>query len=232
MASNRIKRMLREARIFLLACSCVSWLLAISQDKQTPAPDLKGTMVGENIYTNQALGMTITLPGAWQPFTKDLQQQAGLKTEKAGPEPGCRGPLCGEPAINISIISKSVVSKSDSVPIGVIFLQAFKLSAPYLDRKRYPLIKFAESMTKGSMNGSGWLISSNLAAMQLGGRPAYRLLVHAPKPGGYEAKGFGYVAESNGYVFLMLGTAVDIFPEIPPKLQAAMEELKFDAPGK
>jgi hypothetical protein len=224
--------MLRKAKIFLLACSCAPWLLAISQDKQTPAPDLKGTMVGENIYTNPALGMTITLPGAWQPFTKDLQQQVGLKPDEAGPERACRGPLCGEPAINISVISKSAVSESDSAPIGAIFLQAYKLSAPYLDRKRYPLIKFAEAMTKGNMEGSGWIISGDLTPMRLGERPAYRLLIHAPKPGGYEAKGFCYVTESNGYVFLILGSAVDVFPEIPPKLQAAMEGLKFDAPAK
>jgi hypothetical protein len=223
--------MLRESKIFILACCYVPLVLAACQDKRSPTSDLKGTIVGENIYNNPALGMTITLPGTWQFFTKDLQQQAGLKTEKATPEPDCRGALCGGPDIDIALISKSAISKSGSIPIGAIFLQAYKLSAPYLDRKRYPLILIAKGMARDSLNGSPWLISADLAYIQLGGKPAYRLLVHEPKPGGYENKGFGYVAESNGYVFLMIGTAAGIIPEIPPKLQAAIEGLKFSAPS-
>jgi hypothetical protein len=55
----------------------------------------------------------------------------------------------------------------------------------------------------------------------LGGRPAYRLLVHDSHT--ITAKGFLYVADSNGQVFMLLGVAMSD----PEKLQSAMENLKF-----
>jgi len=59
------------------------------------------------------------------------------------------------------------------------------------------------------------------APISLGGRPAYRLLVHNSHT--ITAKGFIYVADSNGPVFMLLGIAMSD----PERLQTAMENLKF-----
>jgi hypothetical protein len=54
-----------------------------------------------------------------------------------------------------------------------------------------------------------------------GGRPAYRLLIHHKRT--TTAKGFLYVADSNGQVFMLLGTAL----WRPEELQSALERISF-----
>jgi hypothetical protein len=89
---------------------------------------------------------------------------------------------------------------------------------------------FADAMTTGSLVGSDWIVSGELTGIQLDGKLAYRLLVHKPEPIG-EGKGFGYVAESNGYVFLLIGTVPDIHPEYPKELQASLETMQLGRAG-
>ena len=60
-----------------------------------------------------------------------------------------------------------------------------------------------------------------LEPIQLDGRPAYRLIVHHKRT--TTARGFVYVADSNGRVFMLLGTAMSE----PEKLQSAMEKMTF-----
>lgn len=80
-------------------------------------------------------------------------------------------------------------------------------------------------MTLGSL-GENWVPAGELTAIQLGGRPAYRLIVHHRHK--VTAKGFVYVADSNGRVFMLLGTAM----AEPEKLQSAIENMTFTAPTR
>lgn len=194
---------------FLLVSLCLfSSLCAHPQNKQ-PSPDLQGRMVSESIYENLALGLTITLPGSWHlpPHSATL----------SAPDPSCTGPLCGNPEINVAIESKP---ESDSH--YKVFLAGYRLPAQYLNRNRYPLKWFAGIMMADSL-GSDLAPIEKQTAIQLDGRPAYRLL--AARPGETTARALGYVSESNGYVFLLVGAA----PMSPQTLLSAIEALKFQS---
>lgn len=181
----------------------------------------KGQLAGKNVYTNPALSMTISLPGEWQFFDKDAQQRAGVAKEERQQDPACRGPFC-RMEIDVALISL----QPGQAPHGAIFLIAYKLPSEYLDRCRYPLKRFADAMTTDSLGGTEWIISGELTPIVLDKKAAYRLLVHKPVPGG-ESKGFGYVGESNGYAFLLIGTVPDILPDFPRQLQEALEHLQL-----
>jgi hypothetical protein len=75
-------------------------------------------------------------------------------------------------------------------------------------------------MSLGSLGGN-WIPEGELTPIQLGERPAYRLIVHNKNIP--TAKGLLYVADSNGQVFMMLGTAM----KEAGALQSAMEKLTF-----
>ena len=106
-----------------------------------------------------------------------------------------------------------------------VYLTAYKLSAEYQNRERHPLRKFPEIMSVGSM-GRHWVSEGELTAIQLVGKPAYRLIVHNKETP--TAKGFLYVADSNGRVLMLLAVAMSD----PEQLQMAVEHLKFTSPGK
>jgi hypothetical protein len=209
----------------LLFCAAIVLLLPLQASDNADSSKM-GQLVGKNVYTNPALSMTISLPGEWQFFDKDAQQRLGVGKQEPPQDPACRGPFC-RMEIDVALISL----QQGQAPRGAIFLIAFKLPSEYLDRRRYPLKKFAEAMTTNSLGGTDWIISGELTPMELDKRPAYRLLVHKPVPGG-QGKGFGYVAESNGYAFLLVGTVPDIVTDYPRQLQDALEAMKLKADVK
>lgn len=189
--------------------------------KELPAN--KGNLVGQNLYYNPALGMSLSLPGAWQFFdrtaysTPEQKQHEKEMFEKA--RATCQGALCGPVEIDVSL-----QSPWGGPPKYAIYLSAHKLASEYQDRSLHPLRKFAEVMSLGSL-GNNWIPDGELTSIDLGGRPAYRLIVHNSHT--TAAKGFLYVADSNGQVFMLLGVAMSE----PATLQSALEGLRFtDSP--
>lgn len=75
-------------------------------------------------------------------------------------------------------------------------------------------------MSLGSLGGK-WITEGDLTLIQLDGKPSYRLLVHSRTT--TTAKGFLYVGDSNGRVFMLVGTATSD----PARLQTAIENMKF-----
>jgi len=198
--------MRRCKRLFVTVLFCFSFFsLSWTQEKES-SPDSRGAISEENSYTNPALGMTISLPGDWR-----LLQM----TTETPNDPVCTGPLCGSPDINAVL-----ESKPGSNPSYRLYLSGWKLSAQYLNRNRYPLKWFAGIMLEGSM-GSDLVALEKQTALQLDGKPAFRLL--AAGHGESTPRVLGYVSEARGYVFLLVGAA----PSAPHPLQSAIEALKF-----
>ena len=201
-------------------CLCVSLAFL----GQTPEPkeltENKGSIEGENTYVNPALKLKILLPGAWHFFDRTMYSTPESKQkDKEMIERNraiCQGPLCGDAEIDVALQTVTPF-------VHAIFLTAHQLSSEYQNRQRHPLKRFAEVMGLNSL-GDGWVPEGELTAIQLGGRPAYRLLVHHKQT--VTAKGFLYVADSNGRVFMLLGTAMSQ----PEKLQTAIENMTFTNP--
>ena len=172
------------------------------------AQAVQGYITGGDIYKNHALGMTIMLPGVWElmPGT----------AKKAPADTSCRGPLCGAPEIDVTLQQKAPTSTHYK-----IFIAGYKLPRLYQDRQRYPLQRLAGVMLQGSMNGSGLTPMGPQESIRLDGKTAYRLL--AGHPGDQIAKAVGYVAETNGYIFLIVLAA----PSSPDQLTAAIEKMSL-----
>jgi len=186
-----------------------------SQDKET-----KGSIVDGNVYRNPALDLTLALPGEWQFLDEQGRDQAEGRTSKKPNTQACQGPLCGDPEINVALTRSPEDAASSS---STIFLAAFKLAPEYLDRGHYPLRHFAEVMLPGSSGKSGLVSNGDLSAIQLGGRPAYRLLLRDASA--QAPKEVGYVTESNGYMILLVGAAEP--SSQLADLQTAIENLRF-----
>ena len=178
--------------------------LVYPQDNPSPKV-LRGSIARGNTYENPALGMKIALPGS-------LGLQPG-EGRKPAPHSDCRGPLCGNPEIDVTI-----ATTPGSIPAYRIFLAGYKLRPPYLDRKHYPLEKLAGVMMTGSLGGSGLVPIGTQTEVRLGGKQGYRLLVG--RPGENVTRAFGYVSESNGYIFLLVGSALE-----PTTLESAIEAM-------
>jgi hypothetical protein len=182
-------------------------------------PENKGSITRGNTYHNPALNMTLTLPGEWHFFDRTMYSLAESKQKEKEmldrARATCKGALCGPVEIDVALQSPSAPP-----PVYAIFLTAHKLSDEYQNREHHPLKEFAEIMSLGSL-GDNWVAEGNLTAIQFGGRPAYRLIVHHKR--NTTAKGFLYVADSNGQVFLLLGTAL----KGPEELQLALEKISF-----
>jgi hypothetical protein len=200
-------------RFTVLAVLFLTLASAAQNDKSSP--DKKGRFVDENTYNNPALGMTLKLPGAWEFLTQQVKKDMGVE-EKHAVDTSCTGPLCR------SAIDVSLITKAEPVATASIFLLAYKLEPQYLDRRRYPLKIFARSMLTGSVGGSGWTPDGDITALQINGKPAYRLLVQQPS-----SKGCGYVAESNGYVFMIIGVAPRAIPWKFGQIQDALEKMEL-----
>jgi hypothetical protein len=198
-------------------CIFLAFPLQVRDPKEMP--ENKGSIAGENTYHNPALRMAVTLPGEWHFFDRAMYSSAEAKQKEKEKldrsRATCTGPLCGPAEIDVALQSPSAPP-----PVYAIFLTAFRLSAEYQNRERHPLKGFADTMGLGSF-GDNWVPEGNLTAIRLGGRPAYRLVVHAKRT--TTAKGFMYVADSNGQVFMLLGTAMSE----AEKLQSALEKMSF-----
>jgi hypothetical protein len=190
------------SQLFCAAYLSVCW--AFNSPVQVPErlPESKGSIEGGNSYYNPTLQMKISLPGAWHFFDRTMYSTAESKQrEKESTErnrAACQGPLCGDGEIDIAL-------QTDAPFVHAIYLTAYRLSPEYQNRERHPLKRFAEVMGLGGL-GEKWVPEGELTAIQLGGRPAYRLIVHHKQT--VSAKGFLYVADSNGRVFMLLGTAM------------------------
>jgi len=201
--------MLKRSRIFILLWASLT-LFAYPQDKQSARNDLTGKIVGGNVYINSALSMKITLPGVWDLLPSEPRP--------SHPVSDCQGPLCGNPEISLTLQTEAASS-----PAYTVYLSGYKLSGQYLNRDRNPLSKFAETMLAGSLSGSDLVPIGTQSAIQLDGKPAYRLLVR--KPGETLPRIIGYVSEANGYVFLLIIAAAR--NSIMQPLQSAIEATKF-----
>ena len=187
--------------------------------------EAKGTLNENNVYKNRLLDLTLALPGEWQFLDDDARDQAEGRTgrKQNSEAPACKGPLCGDPEINVALV-RNAEGRSTS---STIFVTGFKLAPEYLDRGHYPLRHFAETMLPASSGKGGVDSGSDLNAIQLGGRPAYRVVVS--KPTAKEPTEAGYLTESNGYVVLLICTA-ESSSELPG-LQSAIENVQFmDSP--
>jgi hypothetical protein len=194
--------------LFLVLAVCATYVIAA----QVRQPEKGADTVDGGTYKNPELGISIVLPGRW-----GVMRSERNPTDSNTPVPGCDGPLCGHAQIIVSLDSLSETGQN-------ISMVAYRLSPPYLDRKRYPLKRFAEVMTKDSLGGSNWIPNGDLTSITLGGKPAYRLLLHQRVS---SKIGFGYVAESNGYMFLLIGDAFSG----AESLQSAIEAMTFSKPS-
>ena len=179
----------------------------------------RGVIQDGHIYTSRVLGMTITLPGSWEFMEVQAyaspEQKAKVEAEKQRMKAHCSGPLCGD-----ADVKEAFQYKVDGRPIYAVFVLGFKLSAEYQNRRRHPLFGLAQIMTSATTS-HGWVVDENLAPIRLSGQDAYRLLVHnATSPQG---KGFIYVTDSKGCVFMLVATAM----QRPDELQSAVENMKL-----
>jgi hypothetical protein len=192
--------------ILVISCS------GIALRGQTPTSsniDTGGTIAGDNTYQNPTIGMTMVLPGRWREEPRSTPKPG---EQKQTAQPGC--PLCGDPGIDVRL-------QSVSDPAEMVSVSGYELSARYLDRKRYPLKWFASGMISESIQGSGWIPDTDLTSITLGGRPAYRMLVHHNANAGVA---FGYVTESHGYMILLVGTALSD----PQGMRSAIEAMTLN----
>jgi len=200
---------------------CVTFTLGLrAQQDPKELPENKGTIEGQNTYRNPALGLMISLPGEWYFFDRTSYSSAEQKRkEKEMLERAratCTGALCGPGEVDVALRSPA----GPMPPVYTISIGGHKLSAEYQNRERHPLEEFARIMSLGSL-GANWIPEGELTAIRLGGRPSYRLVVHNARV--TTAKGFVYVADSNGQVFMLLGTAI----RDAEQLQSALEKLTF-----
>jgi hypothetical protein len=212
-----------------------------ASDSSTPAPrhvivasssDMIGTLSSANLYTNPALGLMLQLTGEWQFMDAETRRMAegrpaendpAAREREAQRRSQCTGPLCGEPAIDVALFTEL----NPTVATSSVFIAGFRLAPPYLDRKQYPLKWFAEIMLPRSASDVGFQAADNLSEVQLGGRPAYRLLVR--NPGEQQSREVGYIVESNGYMVLLVASTSE--PADLPKLREQMEGVKFAKPA-
>lgn len=148
------------------------------------------------------------------------EQKAKAKAEEERIRTHCSGPLCGEADIKEAF--RYTVSGHPSYSV---FVLAYKLSAEFQNRLRHPLLDLAQTMVKGTTS-HGWIVDENLTPMSLSGRHAYRLLMHNAK--NPQGKGFVYVADSNGFVVMLVATAV----QQPDELRSALENMKLVPEGQ
>jgi len=195
---------------------CASLLfLAQTPDPSRRLSEHEGTIDGNNVYRNAILQIEVPLPGRWHFFDRTMYSSPESKQKEKSEQnrQSCRGPLCGEAEIDTAL-------QTDTPFVYAIFLTARSLLPEYQNRERYPLKRIAQAFTSGASGGQ-WIPDSDLTEIHLGGRPAYRLMLHHRQT--VTAKGFVYVAESNGRVFMLIGTAMTE----PEKLRAVIESMKF-----
>ena len=197
-------------RVSSLVLLCLFLILrGFSQKNPESKQKLSGSLVAENVYTNPTLGMKITLPSVWDLLPPD--------TAPSSTPSDCRGPLCGQPEIDLILQTKASSSTAYRV-----YLAGYRLTPEYQNRGRYPLSKFAESMLAGSLGSSGFVPIGQQSQIQIDGKQAYRLLTG--NPGDKAPKAIGYVSGTHEYVFMLVLIARN--SSLQP-LQSAIEAMKF-----
>ena len=171
--------------------------------------------------------MTLQLSGNWQIMDDKMKRVAGMmddENDAAGQGEAkthslCMEPLCETPE-NIQV---GLITQMDQAP-SVIFILGFKLAPEYLDREQHPLKSFADMILRNFGKTPGQFTADGPTALELGGQPAYRLLVRAA---GAETsqEAAVYIVESNGYLLLMVAVASPASDL--PKLQAEIEGVQF-----
>jgi hypothetical protein len=191
-------------------------ILAMPADSQNTASesDSVGTIKDSHFYQNASLGLSISLPGNTWHF-KGTATRLGPQVGPPAVDPKCSGPLCGQLAIDVAMSSGEKPRE-----IYTVFLGAHKLATEFMDRKRYPLRKFAQVIVVQGLKGQ-WEPEGKLTFQRLDSRAAYKLITHNHRVP--SAKGLMYVSESNGYVFLLVGTAL----KDSEKLQSAIEAMNL-----
>jgi hypothetical protein len=185
----------------------IAFALISAAASERGADSAASSIAGGNTYSNPALGVRVVLPGKWHLTRQSAPDSSGGAEQQT---PGCRGPLCGRPEINEAM-------ETDSTPVQSLFLIGYRLQPEYLNRQRYPLKKFAETMLQGSLGGSSWVPLGDLVEEHLADRPAYRLLVRDPaKP---QKKGFGFVFDANGYICLLVGSDITESQSLLPAVE-------------
>ena len=197
---------MRRYRFLSVVLLCFLTSFSWTQAKQ-PKPDLRGTLSGDNNYTNPALGMTINLPGEWSMLDMITPTPSG---------PGCTGPLCGPPDINVVLETKPGQNQRYR-----LYLSGWKLSAQYLNRNRYSLDWFAGIMLEGSVS-NGLVPLEKHKPVRLDGKPGFRLFM--VQRGEQMPRIIGYVSEAKGFVFLLVSPT----PMKPEIMQNAIEAMKLE----
>lgn len=197
-------------RLSALSLVCMFLIVpGFSQNHSELKQKVNGSLIAENIYTNPTLGMKITLPSVWDLSPPD--------TAPSNTPSNCRGPLCGQPEIDLILQTKTSSSTAYRV-----YLAGYRLTPEYQNRDRYPLSKFAESMLAGSLGSSGFVPIGQQSQIQIDGKPAYRLLTG--NPGDKAPRAIGYVSGTHEYVFMLVLIARNA--SLQP-LQSAIEAMKF-----
>jgi hypothetical protein len=86
---------LKHARTLIVILGSALLVPYVYAQYNPSTEDPGGSIVRGNTYENPALGMTIAIPGA-------LSLQPG-EGHKPAPHSDCRGPLCGNPEIDVTI---------------------------------------------------------------------------------------------------------------------------------
>lgn len=199
----------------LMICLCVS-LLSIAHGILASAADsdARGTIDSNNDYRNTVLQIEIPLPGRWHFFDREMyssrEKKQKTKEQTEQDRKSCRGPFCGEAEVDVAL-------QTDEPFLYAIFLTARPLPVEYQNRERYPLKMFAQAFT--SRVRENFVPEGELTEITLAGKPAFRINLHHTET--TTAKGFAYVAESNGRIFMLLGTAM----KDPEKLRVALERM-------
>jgi hypothetical protein len=199
---------------------CPSLSAPLTQTDGSSSEANRGTIQNDHIYANSALGITMSLPGSWEFMEIDAysspEQKAKEKAEEERIRAHCSGPFCGP-----AEIKEALRYALNGRPVSTVFVLAYKLSEEFQNRQRHSLLDLASIMAKDTTS-NGWIVDENLAPMSLSGRRAYRLLMHNAK--NPQGKGFIYVADSNGFVFMLVATSV----KGPDELQIALENMRLE----
>jgi hypothetical protein len=212
---NSRKQRLSHFRALPSLFLCVLVSVPIHDPCADSSENNHGTIENNNVYQNPVLGMRLSLPGSWHFINGKVTSPASRSTPQHAPPPKCPSPICGDQITNVAM-----ASGEEPFPNYDIFLLGYKLSPDYMDRTKYPLRDFADLMIMRSL-GEKWDPEGKLTVVQFGSKSAYRLIVHNHHTP--TAKGLLYVAESNGYIFLLVGTAL----HEPATLQVAIENMRL-----
>lgn len=200
------------SRMLLITCLCARVIFSAQSPAASTTNSATGMIDGNNVYRNPILQIEIPLPGRWHFFDRDTYSNPETKQKEKEQLESCRGPFCGKAEVDVAM-------QHDAPFVYAIFLTARPLPVEFQNRDRYPLKRLAQAFTSTAQEN--FVRDGELTEIQLGGHPAYRLNLHNKRTP--TARAFAYVAESNGRIFMILGTAMSE----PEKLRLSIESMEF-----